>query len=223
MLEYLILVPVAYLIGSVPFGLLATRLAQGVDVRNYGSGKTGMTNVLRIAGVRAGVVVLVLDVLKGALAVVIAKLVWDSPGLNAAAGLSTLLGHLWPVFIGFRGGRGTAPGLGALIALSPPAGLAAAVVGLPLLAASRYVSLGSISGATTGAATLLILSLVGFHPSIYVLYGGLGGTLVLAKHHDNIRRLLTGQERKLGQTGEFHDPTAKAGKQRGAWWRRLAL
>lgn len=223
MLEYLIFVPVAYLMGSVPFGLLATRLAKGVDVRDYGSGKTGMTNVLRIAGVRAGFVVLVLDMSKGALAVVIARLVWDSPGLAAAAGLSVLLGHLWPVFIGFRGGRGTATGMGALVALSPLAGLATATVGLPMLVAFRYVSLGSISGAITGAATLLILSLVGFHPTIYALYGVVGGALVLAKHHDNIRRLLTGRERKLGQTGETHDPPGKAGKQQGAWWRRLAL
>lgn len=220
MLEYFLLVPGAYLLGSIPFGVLVTRLAKGVDVRQFGSGKTGTTNVLRTAGVRAGILVLLLDVSKAAAAILIARVLYDSPGLEAAVGISALVGHVWPVFIGFRGGRGSAPGLGALVALSPFSGLAAVVVGLPLLATFKYASLTSISGATVGAATLVVLSLVGFHPTIYALYGVVGGLLILVNHHDNIKRLLTGQERKLGQSAEPSEAIEEASKQQETRWRR---
>ena len=123
MIDYLILVPLAYLLGSVPFGLIAGRLVANVDVRDYGSGKIGMTNVLRTSGKTAAAVVLLLDMGKGVLAVFIARLFFDSYGAEAAAALAVLFGHNWPVFIKFRGGRGTASGWGGLLILSPIAGL----------------------------------------------------------------------------------------------------
>ena len=203
-MEYFLLVPCAYLLGSIPFGVIVTRMTKGVDVRKYGSGNTGMTNVLRTAGLAPGILVLVFDMSKAAVAVIIARAVSDSAGLEVAAALSTLIGHIWPVFIGFRGGRGTAPGYGALIAFSPFSGLAAAAAGLPLIGVFRYVSLGSIAGSTAGGVTLILLALFGYHSAVYALYAAVGVPIVLVKHRDNIKRLLAGEERKLGKAIEKH-------------------
>ena len=104
MIPFLIMVPVGYLIGSLPFGYLAGKMFADVDIREYGSGSTGMTNVLRTAGARVAIGVLLLDMGKGVLAVVIARVAFDSTGAEAAAALAVLFGHSWPVFIGFRGG-----------------------------------------------------------------------------------------------------------------------
>lgn len=172
-------------------------------MRDYGSGNTGMTNVMRLAGVPAGVLVLVLDMGKAALAVGLARVFSDSAGVAAGAGLAALAGHIWPVFIGFRGGRGTASGLAALIVLSPVAGLASTIIGLPLLLLTRYVSVGSISGATVGGLTLVALSLTtSLAEPQYAWFGVIGTTLVLLRHKENIQRLLRGEERKLGGTAD---------------------
>ena len=206
MTDYLILVPLAYLLGSVPFGLIAGRLVANVDVRDYGSGKIGMTNVLRTSGKTAAAVVLLLDMGKGVLAVFIARLFFDSPGVEVAAALAVLFGHNWPVFIKFRGGRGTASGWGGLLILSPIAGLIATLIGLGLVALTRYVSLGSIVAASLGSLALIILAVFGTQlavpsppPLEYSWYGIIGGTLIVVRHWDNIRRLLDGTERKIGQ------------------------
>ena len=210
MTDYLILVPLAYLLGSVPFGLIAGRLVAKVDVRDYGSGKIGMTNVLRTSGKTAAAVVLLLDMGKGVFAVVIARLFFDSYGVEAAAALAVLFGHNWPVFIRFRGGRGTASGWGGLLILSPIAGLIATLIGLSLVAFTRYVSLGSIMAASLGSLVLVCLALFGdssigynwygvWAPPVYSWYGLIGGTLIVVRHWDNIRRLLDGTERKIGQ------------------------
>ncbi len=199
MIEYLILIPIAYLIGAVPFGLLAGKLVSGVDIRDYGSGRIGMTNVLRTAGRPAALVVLALDMAKGIVVVLIARYVFDSPGLEAAAALAVLFGHNWPVFIGFRGGRGIASGWGALLALSPIAGAVATVIGLSLVLLTRYVSLGSVAAAALGSLLLVILAFTKVEPMVYCWYGLIGGTLVVIRHRDNIERLLNGTERKMGQ------------------------
>ncbi len=201
MTDYLILVPIGYLIGSVPFGLLAGKLVARVDVRDFGSGRIGMTNVLRVAGKRAAAGVLLLDMGKGVVAVVLARYFFDSPGAEAASALAVIFGHNWPVFIGFRGGRGTASGWGALLVLSPIAGLIATVIGLTLVAATRYVSLGSVSAAALGSVAIIALALTGIYetPPVYTWYGAIGGTLIVLRHRDNIRRLLNGTERKIGQ------------------------
>ena len=199
-MDYLILVPVSYLIGSVPFGLMATKLVARVDVRNFGSGRIGMTNVMRIAGKPTALCVLLLDMGKGVVAVILARLFFDSPGVEVAAALAVIFGHNWPVFIGFRGGRGTASGWGALIILSPIAGVIATVVGFPLLAITRYVSLGSVSAATLGSIAIVVLALMGEAPLEYSLFGAIGGTVIVLRHLDNIKRLLNGTERKIGQS-----------------------
>ena len=202
MIEYLIMVPVSYLIGAIPFGLLAGKLVAKVDIREYGSGKIGMTNVLRTAGVTAAAVVLLLDMGKAVAAVVIARLLFDSGGVEAAAALAVIFGHNWPVFIGFRGGRGTASGWGGLLILSPIAGLIATVIGVSLVGLTRYVSLGSITAAALGSAVLIALAMIGHEPLVYSWYGIIGGTLIVVRHRDNIQRLLNGTERKIGHKAD---------------------
>ena len=204
MIEYLVMVPIAYLIGSIPFGLLAGKLVAKVDIREYGSGKIGMTNVLRTAGTTTAAVVLLLDMGKAVAGVVIARLLFDSGGVEAAAALAVIFGHNWPVFIGFRGGRGTASGWGGLLILSPIAGVIATVVGVLLVGMTRYVSLGSIAAAALGSAVLIVLAV--FYdpvPLVYSWYGIIGGTLIVVRHRDNIQRLLNGTERKIGRKADL--------------------
>ena len=204
MIEYLVMVPIGYLIGSIPFGLLAGKLVAKVDIREYGSGKIGMTNVLRTAGITTAAVVLLLDMGKAVAGVVIARLLFDSGGVEAAAALAVIFGHNWPVFIGFRGGRGTASGWGGLLILSPIAGVIATVVGVLLVGLTRYVSLGSIAAAALGSAVLIVLAV--FYdpvPLVYSWYGIIGGTLIVVRHRDNIQRLLNGTERKIGRKADL--------------------
>ena len=201
-MSYLFLILVGYLLGSLPFGLMAGRLLKGVDVRDYGSGSTGSTNVQRTVGTPAAVVVLLLDAAKSVLAVFLARVFSDAPGVEVAAALAAIAGHNWPVFIGFKGGRGTATGVGGLLVLSPVSGLVALAVGLPTIALWRYVSLGSLLGGASGAITLTFLCLVGAEPLEYIWYGLIGLTLVFARHKDNIQRLVKRRERKLGQPVE---------------------
>ncbi len=197
---YLVMIPVGYLLGSVPFGLILGLVFKGVDVRDYGSGKTGMTNVMRTAGVPAAVLSLALDMGKAMAVVLIARWLFDAPGAEAAGAIAALVGHNWPVFVGFRGGRGTASGWGALIMLSPWSGLVAGLVGVPVVAMTRYVSLGSILGTLSGVITLVALVATGRLPVGYVAYAVVGAALVIGLHRDNIGRLLRGEERKLGQS-----------------------
>ena len=203
--DILIMAAVGYLIGALPFGVLIGKAVANVDVREHGSGAMGMTNVLRTVGKPAAAAVLALDIGKGVAAVIIAKWIFDSPGAEVAAALAALVGHNWPVFIGFRGGRGTASGWGALWVISPIAGFVATVIGLSLVAITRYVSLGSIAAASLGSLVLIGLTLTGIAggaPTVYCWYGAIGGSLIVFRHRENIARLLNGTERKIGQRAD---------------------
>ena len=219
-MDYIILALVGYLLGSIPFGLIAGRLVHKVDVRKYGSGSTGMTNVWRTVGWPAATIVLLLDMGKSALAVVLATVFTSSPGVEAAAALAALIGHSWPVFSGFKGGKGTAPGWGGLLILSPIAGLVASVLGMGTAVITRWVSLGSLVGASTGAAVATALWLVGSQPPAYAWYGIVATALIVARHRDNIGRLARGQERKLGQPADGIEPKRKSGRGGGLRWPR---
>ena len=209
------MIPVAYLLGSVPFGLIAGRVLRGVDVRDRGSGSTGMTNVLRTVNAPAAGMVLLLDMGKAVLAVVLARVFSDSAGVQVAAALSVLIGHNWPAFSGFRGGKGTAPGWGALLILSPISGLVASILGAGTTALSRSVSMGSLIGAASGSAVLVVRSLGGAEPPAYLWYGILGTTMIVVSHRGNIRRLARGEERKLGQPAEAIGTQPKSGRGKG--------
>lgn len=201
---------VAYLCGATPTGYLAGKLLKDIDIRQHGSGSTGATNVLRTLGKWRALVVLVLDVLKGAAAVIFAG--WFTTWLLAVAppagvegllpwaiclgGLAALLGHSRSIWLGFTGGKSVATGLGVLLAMSWPVGLGAlAVFGLAL-AASRIVSLSSMLAALV--AIVLVFALE--HPLPYRLLVIAGGIYVIARHRANIQRLLSGTEPRLGQT-----------------------
>lgn len=209
----LALLAAAYLLGATPTGYWAGRVLKGVDIRELGSRSTGATNALRTLGVGPGLVVLVVDVLKGVVAVLLARLLYhwlsDSPtatplmlhALQAwapwgicLAGLAALLGHARSIWLGFAGGKSAATGLGVLLAMAWPVGLGAAAVFIVVVAAFRIVSLGSMLAAVTAIALVCALP----HPLAYRLLVIAGGVYVIARHRANIQRLLAGTEPRLG-------------------------
>jgi glycerol-3-phosphate acyltransferase PlsY len=192
-----------YLLGSVPFGLLLGKLC-GVDVRKYGSGKTGATNVFRVLGAKAGIPAFIADVGKGAVPVLIARFTLG-PGGEVAAALAAVVGHNWPVYLRFRGGRGAATSLGGLAAMSWPISLLAPVslaVFAIVVALSRYVSLGSMTAALSVLVLMIPLVALNRIELIYLIYGVLAPGLIVFQHRDNIARLVAGTERKVGERGE---------------------
>lgn len=203
---------VAYLLGSIPTGYLAGRLLKGIDIREHGSRSTGATNVLRTLGKGPALAVLLIDVLKGAAAVVFARWLFSAspsvappaaPDLQAwmpwavcVAGLAALIGHGRPIWLKFRGGKSAATGLGVLLAMSWPVGLGAAAAFGVALAAFRFVSLGSMLAAFSAIALACLLE----QPLPYRLLVIAGSLYVVARHRANIRRLLAGTEPRLGRS-----------------------
>jgi acyl phosphate:glycerol-3-phosphate acyltransferase len=194
----------AYLLGSIPFGYLIVRAKEGADVRESGSGGTGATNVSRRAGKLAGVLTLLLDAAKGALAVWMARwLVTPDLGVNwpvAAAAIIAVFGHCFPVWLGFRGGKGVATGVGVFLSLSPLALALAALVFLLVFATTRYVSLGSITAAAAFPLCVWLLSIYAhssenFRPVITAALAS--AALIIFMHRANIGRLLRGTESKF--------------------------
>ena len=190
-----ITIAAAYLIGSIPFGYILTRLFKRLDIRRYGSGNIGATNVLRLLGWKAAVPVLLLDVGKGSAVVLLARAISGETIVVLAAALAVLLGHCFPVFLKFKGGKGAATGMGLLIPLSWEVCVAAVVLAVLVIVATRYVSLGSITGAFS---VPLFMLLFGYEP-LYLIFGAAMALLVIFRHHENIRRLLSGTESRLGQ------------------------
>ncbi|MCK6418128.1 MAG: glycerol-3-phosphate 1-O-acyltransferase PlsY [Alphaproteobacteria bacterium] len=196
---FYIFLAIAYLVGSIPFGLVITRLAGHGDIRAIGSGNIGATNVLRTGDKRLALATLALDSVKGAS--VIAAYVIVQPGATAFAlllvGLAALIGHCFPVWLKFKGGKGVATGLGVLLMAAPLAGLGVGLIWIVVVAVTRLSSLAAMS-----AAALCPL-LVAYFYGIDAAYGALAiAFLVLARHQANITRLLAGQEPKIGQKQE---------------------
>jgi glycerol-3-phosphate acyltransferase PlsY len=181
---------VAYLIGSIPFGYLIVRGKIGADIRQTGSGGTGATNVSRRAGKVAGVVTLALDALKGAAAVLIARALTGNDWVLAMAAIAVLVGHIFPVWLGFRGGKGVATGAGVFLVVAPVALLLAGIVFLAIVFLTRYVSLGSRVAAAT--IPLFVWLLSGSQPLL--LAAILGALLIVFAHRGNIGRLAHGTE-----------------------------
>lgn len=184
---------IGYLLGSIPFGLLLTRVAGKGDIRGIGSGNIGATNVLRTGSKGLAALTLLLDAAKGALAVWIAQRCWPD-GVHAAAA-GALVGHLYPVWLKFRGGKGVATLLGVLVTLLPVAALVYAVVWIGLLLAARISSIAGMSAALSAPITAAALG----HLELVPVLGGLA-LLVIYKHRDNIRRLAAGDEPRVGRS-----------------------
>ncbi|MCP9785874.1 glycerol-3-phosphate 1-O-acyltransferase PlsY [Cyanobium sp. N5-Cardenillas] len=202
----LLLLPLGYLLGSIPSGWLAGRWLAGIDLRQEGSGSTGATNVLRVLGKGPALAVFLLDVLKGTAAVLVAKAVLQPLGGFSTAsdwgvvatGLAALAGHIWPVWLGWKGGKAVATGLGMLLGLTWPVGLACFGIFLTTLSLSRIVSLSSV----VAALSLPLLMLGSFGDSglrpAYLSLALLTTALVLWRHRSNLQRLMAGTEPRLG-------------------------
>jgi glycerol-3-phosphate acyltransferase PlsY len=203
-LPFLIGAVVGYLCAMIPTGAIVGRRF-GVDLRRVGSGSTGATNVLRTLGTRWAAIVVVVDLLKGTLAVLLVGMIlggvpWDQPTwAQIVAGAFAVIGHTFSPLLGFKGGRGIITGAGGLIVLAPWAFLAALVAGVGTIALTRYVSLGSITGAIVAACVVLWQAFSGAAPAVFYLYGTLVPGFEIATHKGNIQRLLTGTERKLSR------------------------
>ncbi|MGA2811017.1 MAG: glycerol-3-phosphate 1-O-acyltransferase PlsY [Candidatus Acidiferrum sp.] len=207
-LVYLGVPVVAYLLGSIPFGLLVGSIFGGKDVRKAGSGNIGATNVSRVAGPLAGILTLLLDAAKGALAVLTAaRLTGDSATWMMIAGILALLGHCYPVWLHFKGGKGVATAAGIFLVLSPLAMFSALAVFILVVVFWRFVSLGSLAAAA--AIPLLMYFLWAPHhaPPLLVSFGSLGiSTLVIYKHDANMQRLIEGTETKFSFSKRSREP-----------------
>ena len=189
---------IAYLAGSIPVGVIVARLVGGPDLRSIGSGRTGGTNAIRALGRKWAAVVVLGDLLKGALPVLLARYVTGDPLVEVLCGISAVAGAIWSVFVGFRSGRGVGTGVGTMLVIQPIAVLLSAPVFVVVILLTRYVSLGSLLGsAAMLPAMLLVLMVVPDTPLPYVIYSAVGTALIWLAHADNIERLLKGEERKF--------------------------
>jgi glycerol-3-phosphate acyltransferase PlsY len=192
-MDKIILVVVAYLLGSIPFGYLIVRGKSGADIRETGSGGTGATNVSRRAGKAAGVLTLLLDAAKGSVAVLIARAVSGDDWVIAAAAIAVLVGHIFPVWLGFRGGKGVATGVGIFLVLAPIALLCASVVFVAIVVLTRYVSLGSM----TAAVLIPVLVWLQSDSQTLLVAAVAGAVLIVFAHRGNIQRLASGTESRI--------------------------
>jgi glycerol-3-phosphate acyltransferase PlsY len=203
---------IAYLLGSIPFGLIISKVSKGIDVTKYGSGKVGGSNVMRAAGTKAGILTIVLDICKAAGAVVLATVI-VSPGMltivganihyyhaaQVTAGLAVIAGHNWSIFLKFKGGSGVASFFGTLIPVFPPAAIFGGEVLAVVALKSRYMSLASIMSILATWCLLIPLTIAYNLPPIYLAYSLAAIAMVIYRHRGNIRRLQQGTERRLGE------------------------
>jgi len=192
-----------YLFGSFPSGYLAGRVFKGIDIRSFGSGSTGATNVLRHIGKRAAILVFLIDVFKGVLSILLAKYFLLNDSWQVAVGLSTLIGHIWPVWLNWRGGKAVATGLGIFLGLSWQVGLGTLGIFILVITLFRIVSLASV----VAALTLPLMMFISFNSSNFSLpflvISLLAMTLVIWRHRENIVRLIKGKEPKIGKKEEI--------------------
>ncbi|WP_413684764.1 glycerol-3-phosphate 1-O-acyltransferase PlsY [Prochlorococcus sp. MIT 1011] len=195
----LLILFLGYLFGSFPSGYLAGIIAKGIDIRSLGSGSTGATNVLRHIGKRAAITVFLLDVFKGVISILLAKYFFLNDSWQVAIGLSTLIGHIWPVWLNWKGGKAVATGLGIFLGLSWQVGLATLGVFIIMIALFRIVSLASVSA----ALALPFIMFISFKTSSislpFLVVSLLAMTLVIWRHRENILRLIKGKEPKIGK------------------------
>ena len=189
-----------YLAGSFPSGYLAGKITKGVDIRSLGSGSTGATNVLRHLGKRAAIIVFTIDVSKGVLSILLAKFFLLNDSWQVAVGISALLGHIWPVWLNWKGGKAVATGLGIFLGLSWQVGLATLGVFVLVIAFFRIVSLASLCSALALPLIMFFSFETSNISSPYLIVSLLAMALVIWRHRDNIIRLTKGKEPKIGQS-----------------------
>ena len=202
-LSLVLAVVAGYLLGSIPSGLLIGRWLRGIDIREFGSGRTGATNALRSLGARGFILTFLADAAKAMAAVVLARYIVGDNGdptlAGAIGGLAAIIGHNWSVFIGFSGGRGVASSFGAMLVLFWPGALVGLIAAALLIATTKYVSLGSIVGTIVGLIATVIAIVVQPSGPGLLIFAVVTAVLVIARHRDNIARLRAGTERKIGQ------------------------
>lgn len=215
MVNLAIVILLSYIVGSIPTSIIASKLSRGLDIRQHGSGNAGGTNVMRVLGWKIGLAVILFDLFKGAIATMfVARLFWD-PSLpfqnrtpfedftvvQIICGVAAILGHIWTLFAGFRGGKGVATGAGMLLALAPVEFAVAVVIFVAVFSSSRYVSLGSLAGAVAFPLTMFFrenvfnVNIQGYHTLIFFAIGT--SLLLIYTHRENIKRLIQGTENKL--------------------------
>jgi len=199
------IVVIGYLLGAIPCGVIIGKLTRGIDVRDHGSGGMGMTNVIRTVGAKAGIIVLILDLLKGCGAVALAwAIFYHEPHSTVywgqmAGGVAAVIGHSWPVYVGFRGGRGISTAFGAILVTSWQVGLICLAVFLLMVVIFRFISLGSIMGALTLVVAMVISYVYHWEPVAYLAFALVVAPIVIFRHRANIKRLLSRTESKIGQ------------------------
>lgn len=207
MLKYILVVIIAYLLGSISFSVIISKKLAGFDVREKGSGNAGSTNVLRTVGKKGAILTLICDCLKGVIAVLMAYIVskttqnTDGALLVQLAGLAVVLGHTFPIFFNFKGGKGVATSLGVLLIINWQIGLICLVFALLLMALTRFVSLGSVSAAILFPVLTIFIHSHYIVDGSYIIFALLLGSFVVFNHRANVKRLLEGKENKLSFKG----------------------
>lgn len=191
-MEYILIALFGYLLGSFSPAYIMGRITKKIDIRQYGSGNAGATNVNRVLGIKAAIIVFIFDILKGVVAVMVGRELGQQPGAMLG-GLAAVIGHNWPIFLGFRGGKGIATSIGIIAMLFPAEFALLFIIAIIIVYYSQYVSLGSIV-----LAILLPISLIVFnHPFFHVIWGFFMGGMAVLRHRSNIIRLFAGTESKI--------------------------
>jgi len=199
---YLLTACMGYFLGAFPTGYIVGRLWKGIDIREYGSGRTGGANILRNVGAFPAAITVLGDLGKGVVAVLVARALWHNEAAAVVTALAALVGHNWSLFLGWHGGAGVTTTFGALLVLEPVATLVAALLVFPVAAISRYVSLGSLAFAFLIPLVLLGQRLLFRGSWEHLAYGILAGGIIIFAHRPNIGRLLKGTERRIGERGK---------------------
>lgn len=192
-MDWLVLIIAAYVVGSIPTGLIFGKLIWKKDLRRFGSKNIGATNAWRVIGKKAGLLIFVLDFLKGQIGVLIGCCLFATPGAMVVGGLFAMLGHIFPLFLGFKGGKGVATGLGVISTLMPKVTAIVVIVWLALVLLTRYVSVGSI----VAALLTPILAAVFKVPAVFFAFALAAAVVIVWRHRENIARLRAGRENKI--------------------------
>jgi len=194
LIKTIVFIIASYLVGSISFAYFICRNFYSTDIRKYGSGNPGSTNVLRVLGAKPALIVFAADLLKGLIMVSLGRFL-GGESLALLSAVAVVIGHDWSIFLNFKGGKGIATSFGVVIGLFPKVALLLLIIGISVIYLSRYVSLGSISAATMLPILLLILK----YPVRHIIVGLILGIIAVYRHRDNVERLLAGKENKLGQ------------------------